>query len=148
MVNSYFYVFFLSLIPGFEGRYALLTGPLLGLDLSISFLIASLATLILAFSIPLLFPTIDMVLSNPRLGVLNKFYQKYIMRIREKAKDKEKFTFIGLVLYVAAPIPLTGVWTGSAISYILGLGKKSIPALAVGGLLSNSLTYILGQAIV
>jgi uncharacterized membrane protein len=145
MVQNYTYVYLLSLVPGFEGRYALLTGPLLGLDLTDSFFIASIATLTLAFTIPLIFPFLDRVFSNPKLGVLNKLYQNYIMKIRLRAKSKEKFTFIGLVLFVAVPVPLTGVWTGSAVSYVLGLGKKSIPALAIGGLLSNLITYVLGH---
>jgi uncharacterized membrane protein len=144
MVQNYIYVYLLSLVPGFEGRYALLAGPLLGLDLTHSFIIASIATLTLAFTIPLIFPFLDRVFSNPKLSGLNRLYQNYIMKVRLKAKNKEKFTFIGLVLFVAVPLPLTGVWTASAVSYVLGLGKKSIPALAIGGILSNLITYVIG----
>lgn len=144
MGHTYLYIFLLSLIPGFEGRYALLMGPPLGLDIIKSLLIASLATVTLGVTLPLLFPHIDKLLSRPSLGVAHRMYTKYILRVREKVKNKERITIIGLIAFVAAPVPLTGVWTGSAVSYILGLGKKSIPALIVGGLLSNILTFTAG----
>lgn len=46
--------------------------------------------------------------------------------------------FIGLTLFVAVPLPGTGVWTGGALAaYLLGIEKgQTIPALILGGVLS------------
>lgn len=140
-LSNYFYIFILSLLPGFEGRYALLTGPLLGVDIYKSFLIASVATIFLAIIIPLMFPSVDKFFSNTKLGFLNKLYSIYIMRVRRKVKSKENFTLVSLAFFVAIPFPLTGIWTGSALSYVLGLGRKSIIPLLIGGLISNILTF-------
>lgn len=51
-------------------------------------------------------------------------------------KQKEDIIKImGVFLFVAIPLPLTGVWTGSAVAVFLGLGFwKSLLAVAVGNM--------------
>lgn len=41
--------------------------------------------------------------------------------------------FIGLALFVAVPLPMTGVWTGALAAWILRMEKRyAIPALILG----------------
>lgn len=144
MFSKYAYILLLSLLPGFEGRYALLVGPSVGLDVFASFAVATLGTAVLSTALPPLFPLLDRFFSDERLGALHEVYERYIMRARKLALRREKLTFAGLVLFVAVPLPLTGVWTGAAVSYILGLGKRASIPLFLGGLVSNLLTLSIG----
>ena len=36
----------------------------------------------------------------------------------------EIYKFLGLVLFIGIPAPLTGVWTGSLAAYLLSFEKK------------------------
>lgn len=146
-VWAYAYVFLLSMVPGLEGRYALLVGPVLGIELFESFLVSSLSTVILSITLPLLFPTLDKVLSRSRNAILRKLYDSYIARARRKAMGLRGEGMLALALFVAIPLPATGVWTGAAIAYVLGYGVRSMVPLLVGGIACNTLVYLLGEGV-
>ncbi len=56
----------------------------------------------------------------------NKFYNKY-----------HKFGDIALVLFVAIPLPTTGVWTGAIAAWLFGIPKKkAFGLIALGALIS------------
>lgn len=144
------YILVLSLIPSFEGRYALVVGVLNGLDPMYSFSIASLGVLILSISLPNLLPYIDVLVGNISkrgsrvLGVLANTYLKYVERVRSKSRRYvEKYGLIGLVIFVALPLPGSGVWTGALAAYLLGFYRRiAILALLIGGLTSNLITLL------
>ncbi len=147
MIHKLLWVYILSLLPTFEGRYALLVGISLGLNPLSSFLSASMGVLTLSLILPVLLPHIDrimMYLSN-RKGYLSKVarvYLRYVGNVRKRSsKYIEKWGFLGLIIFVAIPLPATGIWTGSIAAYVFGLRKvKAIPALLLGGMISNVIT--------
>ena len=52
------------------------------------------------------------------------------------------FEYLGLFLFVAIPLPGTGVWMGSLIASILGLNKKrSFITIAVGNVIAGVIIY-------
>ncbi len=61
-----------------------------------------------------------------------KLLAKIFARTRSKSKVIEKYEEIGLTLFVAIPLPVTGAWTGSLAAYLLGLKfwKSILCALA------------------
>lgn len=62
----------------------------------------------------------------------------------EALKKAERFKFWGVLLFVAVPLPLTGVWTGSAVAVFLGLGFfKSLLAVAGGNLVAGGIMTLL-----
>ena len=45
----------------------------------------------------------------------------------------ERFEVIGLILFVAIPLPVTGAWTGSLAAFLFGVRKRlAIPAVFAG----------------
>ncbi|EEB35516.1 putative small multi-drug export protein [Anaerococcus hydrogenalis DSM 7454] len=56
--------------------------------------------------------------------------KKIVAWAEKKAKKKEgnikKYEYLGLFLFVAIPLPGTGIWMGSLIASILGLKKNEI----------------------
>ncbi|ADT83747.1 COG2426 family protein [Thermococcus barophilus] len=146
-MNEFVYIFLLSLLPTFEGRYAIVYGIARGYPLWETLLTASLGVLLLSLTLPLFLPLIDVVMVNLEktfLGKVAEVYLKYVQRVRKKAHPYvEKWGFYGLIIFVAVPLPGTGIWTGSLAAYIFGMeNRKTIPALILGGLLSMMITLI------
>ena len=56
-------------------------------------------------------------LSNTRF--MRRFYEWLFKRARAHAGIVEKYEAIGLMLFVAVPLPGTGVWTGAIIASLL-----------------------------
>ncbi|AIF70085.1 ligand-binding protein SH3 [Palaeococcus pacificus DY20341] len=142
-----FDVFLLSLVPTFEGRYAIVYGIGKGYSVRETLLAAALGVLLLSIVLPIVLPLIDWVmlkLEDTFLRKLAEMYLRYVERVRKKAHPYvEKWGFLGLILFVAVPLPGTGVWTGSLAAYIFGMNKKkTIPALIIGGLLSMAITLL------
>ncbi|ALM74894.1 COG2426 family protein [Thermococcus barophilus] len=146
-MNEFVYIFLLSLLPTFEGRYAIVYGIARGYPLWETLLTASLGVLLLSLTLPLFLPLIDVAMVNLEktfLGKVAEVYLKYVQRVRKKAHPYvEKWGFYGLIIFVAVPLPGTGIWTGSLAAYIFGMeNRKTIPALILGGLLSMVITLI------
>ena len=70
-----------------------------------------------------------------------KYKKEYIFsKTRTRGKIVYRLKFLGLLLFVSIPLPLTGVWTGSLASYLFGLSKKhSIVAISLGVFISSSI---------
>jgi uncharacterized membrane protein len=50
----------------------------------------------------------------------------------------EKYERVGLVLFVAIPLPITGAWTGSIAAVLLGMSfKKAILSIFLGVLIAG-----------
>jgi uncharacterized membrane protein len=58
-------------------------------------------------------------------------------KVRKGSTKVAKYKEIGLIIFVAIPLPTTGLWTGSASAAFLGLDfKKSFLCIALGGIIS------------
>ncbi len=149
-LTHFIYVYLLSLIPSFEGRYALLAGVGIGLSPELSLLAASLGVLTLSLAIPLALPLLDELMTSlvesghGSLRGAAALYLRYVRSVRERSrKYVRRYGVLGLIIFVAIPLPGTGVWTGSLAAYLIGMDRKSsITSLAVGGLLSNTITFM------
>ena len=79
-----------------------------------------------------------------------KLLTKIFARTRSKSKVIERYEEIGLTLFVAIPLPVTGAWTGSLAAYIFGLKfwKSLLCALAgvtIAGFVVTILTLGVGS---
>lgn len=111
-------------------------------EASVYSLIGSLISAVLI--VLLLIPVFNYLKKTKFLNSLvNSFEEKFS---KEKNKIEEKTTsvkykglkkWLGVVIFVAIPLPLTGVWTGSAIAVFLQLGFiKSFTAVSLGALIA------------
>ncbi|WP_245521825.1 COG2426 family protein [Staphylothermus hellenicus] len=142
LVNILF-VILLAISPGIEARVAMPTAVLLGIDPYISFMLSfiasSIPTALLVYGLSWLEKAIIF-----RIIFLKKIYDRIIERARLRAHKVSQYriVYLGLALYVAIPFPLTGVWTGSLIAYILGLDKKkSTISIIVGNLIACTIIF-------
>ncbi|MEI7741016.1 MAG: small multi-drug export protein [bacterium] len=60
-----------------------------------------------------------------RLPSCNLIVQRYLARARKSfAGTHAKYGAIGLAIFIAIPLPLTGAWTGAAAAHVMGLPKR------------------------
>jgi len=69
-------------------------------------------------------------------------------KTRAKSESVKKYQLIGLLIFVAIPLPGFGAWTGALIAAILDLQiKKSFPIIALGvlaaGIIMSVLSYLI-----
>ncbi len=88
-----------------------------------------------------------------KVKVYNKFYSAYLKRLRKKIDKFEtkyaSYGFLALTLFVAIPFPTTGAWSGTLISWILGLErKKSILAIIAGVIIAGIIVSLASLGII
>ncbi|MDR0448823.1 MAG: small multi-drug export protein, partial [Treponema sp.] len=50
------------------------------------------------------------------------FFERFIERARNKLRNNvERWGWLGITVFVAIPLPLTGAWTGTLGAWVLGL---------------------------
>lgn len=61
-------------------------------------------------------------------------FDKLIVKTRNKVKDSiDKYGYLGIMLFVAVPLPVTGAYTGTMGAWVLGMGRrKTFLAVSAG----------------
>lgn len=73
-----------------------------------------------------------------RFKVFDRFFFWLFARTRRKGKMIERFEVLGLILFVAIPLPVTGAWTGSVAAFLFGVRKRvAFPAIFAGILIAG-----------
>jgi uncharacterized membrane protein len=70
-----------------------------------------------------------------RIPFLERPIQWFLNHTRRRGKIVERYERIGLALFVAIPLPITGAWTGSILAVILGIKFKYAFLSIVAGIL-------------
>lgn len=129
--------FLMAAWPILECRGAIPYGVLVGLDPATVFLAAFFGNIL---PVPFLLLFLNRferwVMGMGEGNWLRRVYVKYIDRVRRRAKPTiDRYGLLGLTAFVAVPLPLTGAWTASLLSYLLGMeAKRSLAAIVAGAL--------------
>ncbi len=138
----------LSMVPTYEGRYAVPLMLKMGMPTFWAFLLAVVfSTLPMPFILLLLRPVLDWFYTLPIRPV--RRFAAWLERHSEKKRVKmqadsdkglrgrlrgrvseETIELIGLYIFVALPLPGTGAWTGSAIATLFKMNRPKA-ALAI-----------------
>ena len=137
-------VFFCSMLPIIECRGAIPLGWGLGLPWWQTVLFSMAGNLL---PVPFILLFIRAILSWMRESRVRFFANVAAWLDRKIEKHKgtiEKYSYWGVVLFVAIPLPGTGAWTGTLIASVLGLEpKKSFFAAALGVLGATAIMTVL-----
>ncbi len=87
-----------------------------------AFLLAVIGNLLPVPFILLFLDTTSRLLS--KVGLFNRILNRLYKRTRQRGKIAERYERIGLALFVAIPLPITGAWTGSLVAVLFGLKFK------------------------
>ncbi len=139
--GKYALIFLISLLPILELRGGLIAAALLDIKPLNAFLICLLANILI---IPFVLFLMDTI-----LNLLSKFkmFKKMIDWLKNKTLKKkdtiEKYGYLGIMLFVAVPLPGSGAWTGCFLAVLLGLDKKkSFLAALLGVLIAGIIMMI------
>ncbi len=78
-----------------------------------------------------------------RWPVCDRFFTWVFERTRRKGKLIERFEALGVCLFVAVPLPMTGAWTGAAAAFVFGVRYRlAIPAIAAGILIAGAIVTL------
>ena len=73
---------------------------------------------------------------RPFFSWYKKLFERFVERARSKLhKNLERWGWIGLALFVAIPLPVTGAWTGTLGAWVLGLSKRRTLAAVIAGVI-------------
>lgn len=154
-------VFLLAMIPLAEARVAILLGVRMGLSPLEAFGWAFLGSSMLApILLLVLIPTINALARTKVFSKVGKFlYDKFEKKSHSLARSEEvapteKKCFVtksdikkmgGTALFVAVPIPMTGVWTGCAVASIIKIGfVKGLIGIIVGNAVACGILTLIG----
>lgn len=156
MLFKYLAVFFLSMIPILELRFAVPVAVGMGLPY-----LPALVTCVLGNMLPVPFIYLfarKFLVWGAKQKYIGTFCQK-ILEKGEKAGRKivattgKGGTFVALMLFVGIPLPGTGAWTGTLAASLLDLGPKTTAAAVSLGVImagiimavaSGSVFHIIG----
>ncbi|MEM1526119.1 MAG: small multi-drug export protein [Ignisphaera sp.] len=109
---------------------------------SIASLFGVIGNLVIAPLVLFALDKIEKIILKSKLvpAFIKKAYLSLLSYVRARAKKYENIEAVGLTLFVAIPLPVTGAWTGSLIAYILGLEKKkSLVCIELGVLCATTI---------
>ena len=79
----------------------------------------------------------------------DRFFTWFFNRTRRKGKLIERFEAIGLTMFVAIPLPVTGAWTGCAAAIIFGVPRKrAVPAILLGIMIAGCIVTLASMGII
>jgi len=79
-----------------------------------------------------------------RVPFFDRFLTWLFERTRRRGRIIEKYQRIGLILFVAIPLPVTGAWTGSLAAVLFGLRfRHAMLSIFIGVLIAGAIVTVL-----
>ncbi|MBN1620944.1 small multi-drug export protein [candidate division WOR-3 bacterium] len=116
-------VFLISILPIFELRGGIPVGILtLGLPYWRVYLAAVAGNMIPVLPILLFTGAVAKFLSKNKK--LEKIINWWFAKTKKRSASVEKYKSLGLMLFVAIPLPITGAWTGALAAFLAGISVR------------------------
>ena len=130
--TQYLMVFLISMVPVIELRGAVPYGYSNGLNIWVAVIISIIGNLL---PVPFIIIFIRRIFALLRR--ISKRFDGLVTRLENRADNKsdivKKYSFWGLFLLVAIPLPGTGAWTGALVAAMLDMRlKRAMPAITLG----------------
>ncbi|MCK9555731.1 small multi-drug export protein [bacterium] len=109
-------VLIIAALPIVELRGSIPVAHLMGMEPFKAYLISIAGNMIPVIPIILLLGPLTEWLS--KFPFWRKFFDWFFKRTKAKASLVEKYKAVGLALFVAIPLPVTGAWTGCAAAFL------------------------------
>ena len=83
-----------------------------------------------------------------RIESIDRFYQWNVVRTLQRYEKYKKWEELGLALFVAIPLPFTGVYSGTFVSYLLNLRKReAFLSIASGAVMAGIVVTVLSESV-
>lgn len=153
--NDYLTTFIISIIPIVELRGAIPVAFEMGMTWWQALGLAYAGSIVIVPVLLLLLKPILNLMKKVKIfarlaNTVEAMFQEKAAKIAKKigggssSKKEDWIKMIGVFAFVALPIPLTGVWTGSAVAVFLGLSFwKSLASIMLGNLTAGAIVTLL-----
>ncbi|MEI3101354.1 MAG: small multi-drug export protein [Oscillospiraceae bacterium] len=135
--------FFISMLPIVELRAGLPYGIALGLDYPLALTAALVGNMI---PVPFIVVYIRRVFVwlRAHFKKMDSFITKLENKAHLKGETVRKYGPLGLLIFVAIPLPGTGAWTGALIAALLDMRLKSaVPSIFLGVCIAATIMTLL-----
>ena len=143
-------IFLVAMLPIFELRGAIPWGLARDngeLSWWLIYLLAVAGNMVPIFFIPPVLRLLERLFS--RIGFMRRFLDWLYARTRKRSGGIEKYEELGLILFVAIPLPVTGAWTGAMAAYIFGLSYwKSLACILAGVCIAGLVVTFLSSMLI
>ncbi len=114
-------ILIVSAMPFSELRGAIPLALYFGLSPAEAYLLSVVGNLL---PVPFLLVFLDyLVRIATKVDMLAKVYRKVVGRVERKKEIVERYGYLGLTIFVAIPLPVTGAWTGTLLAFLLQLNR-------------------------
>ncbi len=142
-VGEFCFTILVSMVPIVELRGGIPFGVTLGLPVWAAYLAAVIGNIL---PVPFILVYIRRIFQwmRRRLPRLNRLVDKLERKAHLKGRRVTKYKYLGLMLFVAVPLPGTGAWTGALAAAFLDMPlRKAIPSIFAGILIAGIAISIL-----
>jgi uncharacterized membrane protein len=78
-----------------------------------------------------------------RYAILDRFFTWLFARTRRHSERMEKYGALGLIPFVAIPLPVTGAWTACAVAFVFGIHfRYAFVAILAGVIIAGILVTL------
>ncbi len=153
-------IIFLSCVPLIESRYAIVVGMFSFKEMGIVelFVLSQLGAFFISIVLLFLLKPVFKWMKGTKLfrSLVEKLEshgkkkgEKLEGKIKDAKSEKAKIwaSVIGVFIFVAVPLPGTGVWTGSLVATLLNIRfKYAFPAVCLGSIVATLIMVLVGGA--
>jgi len=141
-MDPYLYIFLISIVPWLELRGSIPIGIIMDLDITKVFLVSLLGGILV---IPVLFIALDHIFPIVRrIKIIDRLYMIWETRVHRKYEKYADWEMLGLMIFVAIPLPGTGVYSGTFLAHLLGLNRKwSFLVISLGAAIAGILVSLI-----
>ena len=147
MLSDMIKTLFTAMLPVLEIRGAIPIGVAAGLDPWLAFVVGVVGNML---PIPILILVTRRVINwLKKHGVFVRFTGWLERKGAEKARTVQQYSFWGLFILVAIPLPGTGAWTGALVASLLDMRlKRALPAITMGVIAAGIIVLLLTYGVI
>lgn len=141
-------VFLAAMLPILELRGAIPLGYALKIDSHVLiWLLAVAGNIVPVVPILVLLGPVERRLR--RFRTMDRFFTWLFRRTEAKSDLIRKYESIGLTLFVAVPLPMTGAWTGAIAAYLFKLPLRlALPCIILGVLIAGVVVSLVSAGVI
>lgn len=144
---EYIHLLLISMMPIIELRGAIPIGIAQDLNPIYVYMACVLGSTLISIPLIIFFRQVMQLLK--KFKVFYKLVHKIDNKINKSMKKLRSVNIVGIILFVAVPLPTTGAWTAAAIASILRMRiKDSLAGILCGNLISGTIISIISLGII
>ena len=146
-------VFFCSMVPIIELRGAIPMGAafnatLGGMPFWLTYILSVAGNMLPIPFILLFIKKVIKWMSVSKVKLFNKIANFLLNKVEKKRDKIEKYSFWGVCLFVAIPLPVTGAWTGSLVAAMIDMKFwKALLSCFIGVLIAGVIMTLVSYGV-